>query len=576
MVALAVNPGRGVLSGTTFQTASGGLATFSDLSVDKAASGYELVAFDGSYGPAISLGFNINPATPDHLAFGVQPSNAVAGAFLSPAVTVQVLDQFNNLVTNDGSKVTVALSANPVSGNLGGNVTVPASGGVATFPNLWVDKVATGYSLAASDGTLGGATSRGFAISPASGNHIVFSQQPTSAAVGQSISPPVTMQEVDQFGNLVTNDSTSYVVLTLAKNPGSSDLLGTTHVQFKGGVASTSDLSLDHIGTGYQLLATDGGISGPSGLFNVTTTATSTTISVNPTPTVFGQATTFSATVTQPAGYSVTPVGTVTFTIDGVAQKPAPLDVTGVATFSTAGLAVGTHKATAAYNPTADFLASSTPVKTPLMHVVNQAATYTTAVPTKTGIIVGATITVTVTVRAVSPGAGTPQGNILFSVDGVARAPVAVNALGVALFSMTPYAGTHTVIATYKGNATYIGSASAPPLTITVVGPQPVALSSAFSLGLTVAPNAQFSVQVTALNALGQTATGYSAPVSIVVLSHPTGGTLAGTLKVQMNSGVALFSGLSAAALGTYNLEIVTGNLIQYITLTVTPGGRQI
>src|SRR5262249_10334273 len=52
----------------------------------------------------------------DHLAFGQQPTTSVAGVAISPAITVLVLDQFNNLVVTDVSNVTVALGANPGSG----------------------------------------------------------------------------------------------------------------------------------------------------------------------------------------------------------------------------------------------------------------------------------------------------------------------------------------------------------------------------------------------------------------------------------------------------------------------------
>ena len=61
------------------QSAINGVATFDDLSIDKAASGYKLVAFDGTLSPGTSVGFTIIPAVADHLVFGVQPSTTVAG-----------------------------------------------------------------------------------------------------------------------------------------------------------------------------------------------------------------------------------------------------------------------------------------------------------------------------------------------------------------------------------------------------------------------------------------------------------------------------------------------------------------
>src|SRR5207247_1476800 len=129
-VAIGTNAGGGTLSGTVTVAASGGIATFSTLSIDKVGTGYTLTAADGSLGGATSGTFNITPAAADHLVFGVQPTNTVAGVAISPAVTVKTLDQFANLVTADTSSVTVAIGTNAGNGTLSGTVTVAAVGGV--------------------------------------------------------------------------------------------------------------------------------------------------------------------------------------------------------------------------------------------------------------------------------------------------------------------------------------------------------------------------------------------------------------------------------------------------------------
>src|SRR5205807_1824808 len=91
-VAIGTNPGSGTLSGTKTATVSGGVATFSTLSIDKTGTGYTLGATSlPSLTGATSNSFNITPAAADHLALGQQPSNTVAGVAISPAVTVRVL-----------------------------------------------------------------------------------------------------------------------------------------------------------------------------------------------------------------------------------------------------------------------------------------------------------------------------------------------------------------------------------------------------------------------------------------------------------------------------------------------------
>src|SRR5262249_49472392 len=58
-VALGNNPGSGTLSGTTTVTVSGGVATFSNLSINNAGTGYTLTATSGSLTGATSASFNV-------------------------------------------------------------------------------------------------------------------------------------------------------------------------------------------------------------------------------------------------------------------------------------------------------------------------------------------------------------------------------------------------------------------------------------------------------------------------------------------------------------------------------------
>jgi hypothetical protein len=62
-VALAQNPSGATLGGTTSVIVSGGIATFSNLSVHLAGTGYTLGASSGTLAPATSAGFNVTTAT---------------------------------------------------------------------------------------------------------------------------------------------------------------------------------------------------------------------------------------------------------------------------------------------------------------------------------------------------------------------------------------------------------------------------------------------------------------------------------------------------------------------------------
>jgi hypothetical protein len=58
-VALGANPGGAALGGTTTVTVRGGVATFGNLSVSRAGTGYTLVVRSGSLAAATSSAFNV-------------------------------------------------------------------------------------------------------------------------------------------------------------------------------------------------------------------------------------------------------------------------------------------------------------------------------------------------------------------------------------------------------------------------------------------------------------------------------------------------------------------------------------
>ncbi|MDP9225907.1 MAG: hypothetical protein M3P18_19125, partial [Actinomycetota bacterium] len=113
-LAIGTNPSSGTLSGTTTVAASAttGIATFSNLSINKAGNGYTLTASapnDGTLTPATSGTFTISAGTASRVAFSVQPSNTTAGATITPAVKVEVRDANGNLVTGSSASVTLAI-----------------------------------------------------------------------------------------------------------------------------------------------------------------------------------------------------------------------------------------------------------------------------------------------------------------------------------------------------------------------------------------------------------------------------------------------------------------------------------
>lgn len=269
-LAIGNNAGSSTLGGTLSVAAVAGVATFSDITFDKAGTGYTLNATSGSLASANSSAFDITPAAASKLEFIVQPTSAVAGAAISAAVQVSILDAQDNLVTSATDNIVLAIANNPGSATLGGTLTVAATGGVATFSNITLNKVGTGYTLTAAATGLTGATSASFAITPAAASKLAFSVEPSDAAAGAAVNPAVKVRILDAQDNLVAS-ATDNIIIAIGTNPGTSTLSGTATVSAAAGEATFSNLSLNKSGTGYTLGATATGLTAAtSATFNIT------------------------------------------------------------------------------------------------------------------------------------------------------------------------------------------------------------------------------------------------------------------------------------------------------------------
>ena len=135
--------GSGPFQGITTVTVSGGIATFTDLSEDTAAT----ISLQFTSSPVLtsanSSNIVVSPAAASQLAIHTEPSSmATAGVAFSTQPVIDIEDQYGNVETGDNTtQVTAALSAG--TGPLLGTATVTVSGGVATFTNLHDDTAGT-------------------------------------------------------------------------------------------------------------------------------------------------------------------------------------------------------------------------------------------------------------------------------------------------------------------------------------------------------------------------------------------------------------------------------------------------
>ena len=225
-------------------TASGGIATFTDLSDNMA----ETITIQFTSSPVLtavtSNSIVVSPAgVPTKLAINTQPSpTATAGVAFSTQPVVYVEDQYGNLETGDNTtQVTAALASG--TGPLLGTTTVTVSGGIATFTDL-SDNTAETISLQfTSSPVLTAATSNNIVISPAAASQLVINTQPSADGDGrrglQHTAGHLRRRPVRQPGDRRQHDSGDGGFI--------ADRLwsaaGTTTVTASGGIATFTDLA---------------------------------------------------------------------------------------------------------------------------------------------------------------------------------------------------------------------------------------------------------------------------------------------------------------------------------------------
>ncbi len=128
----------------------------------------EVVVINGvpQFDPAGPPSSGGGAGVPVAVTFVRQPVTGQVGQTLAP-VRVAVTDGFGNtLISLPSTPVTIAIGDNPSGGVLGGTLTVNTVQGVATFTNLSIDQIGTGYTLVATSPNLRSVESAAFNVVP--------------------------------------------------------------------------------------------------------------------------------------------------------------------------------------------------------------------------------------------------------------------------------------------------------------------------------------------------------------------------------------------------------------------------
>jgi hypothetical protein len=163
---------------------------------------------------------------------------------------------------------------------------------------------------------------------------------------------------------------------------------------------------------------------------------------------VFGQAVTFTATLSAVSPGSGTPTGTVTFYNGSTLLGGAALN-NGVASFTTSGLSAGSHTIKASYGGDGNFISCSKSIS----QSVKKDSVKLTASPTTATRNQAVTLTATVTVA--SPGSGLPTGTVTYkdATKGVVLGIVPlVNGTATLPNVVFTSSGKHRIAISYSGD----------------------------------------------------------------------------------------------------------------------------
>ncbi len=465
-VTVSISGGGSTLGGTaTRATNASGVVTFPGLSISGTVGSRTLLFASGGLTSVVSATIDVEPGPPDHLIFGQQPTAVTAGQVISPSPTVIIKDGAGNTVTTATNTITLAILNNPGSATLGGDNTIAAVNGTATFTDLTLDKSGTGYTLGATSGSLTGVTSSAFNVTSGSATKLaIFTPPSTSAQSGEAFITQPVIQLQDALGNPVAQSGVT-VTAEIGTGPGPNTLDGDdTKATDSQGRATFTDL----------------GISGPVGSYTLHFTATGLAPVNSGTITLSAGLPAQLAFTVQPGDASVG--GTITPAVEVEIQDGAGNLVTSATTSVTVALAnnptgatLGGTNSVSAVGGTATFSTLSVD-EVGIGYTLSAAggglaqdesdpfditaATTTTAItgdspdPSEVGEAVNVTFTVT-------SGGGTPTGDVTVTAAGGSENCTAAVATGNCDITLLT-TGSRTLTASYAGDANFGGSVSPP------------------------------------------------------------------------------------------------------------------
>jgi Big-like domain-containing protein len=206
-------------------------------------------------------------------------------------------------------------------------------------------------------------------------------------------------------------------------------------------------------------------------------------------PSEIAQPVTFTATIVATGA----PTGTITFK-EGATVLGTGTVVNKAASFVTSSLAIGSHTISASYSGDAVFAASTSNA---VIQVVNKGTVTVTLGSNPNPSTIGQPVLFSASVTAATVAAGTPTGSVTFSEGGtnLGTVPLVGGSATISVSTLGP--GSHLIIATYSGDATFKAGVSpiytqvlnkANSTTSVVAVPNPATRKVVVNLTATVGP----------------------------------------------------------------------------------------
>ncbi len=319
----------------------------------------------------------------------------------------------------------------------------------------------------------GGDSNNGGAVSPAVTTIV---QQNTSATALTSSANPATLGQTVTLSVSVTSSGAG-LGGTVNFMDGSTSL-GSVTLANGSATLQTNSLSFgDHVLTAVYSGDTNHAGSTSAALTEHIVEPASATLASSLNPATSGLAVIFTAKLA--TVNSLTPSGSVTFRDGANALGVVTLDGTGMATFTTSSLAVGTHSINFTYPGDTNFASATATLTETIQNANTQIVLTSSANPATYGTPLSLTATIT-------SNGGAATGNVTFTEGTTSVGNAVLNASGVAVLTTSTLApGTHNIVANYAGDGK-AGASVSSPLTVTVLQTTKTVLATSANPALTL------------------------------------------------------------------------------------------